>query len=204
MADELKTLGFTPALWVAPQADVRTNALFAAHPEWILASHAFWGGHVFADPTAPGYLEDFVKPLFRRYRSWGYEAFKWDCMPYTMWMYDLYHDRFHDRSVSTKAAYRRLVAAGREAVGPDVYLESCSGIGDDPTLWALDSFDSARIGNDIFAWSSFAAEGVDMLLRYYPLHNLFLRCDADNLVLRGQFKARTGQTPGEFRKSAAR
>ena len=187
LADDLKGLGFTPALWVSPQVDVRTNALFAAHPEWILASHAFWGGHVFADPTAPGYLEDFVKPLFRRYRSWGYEAFKWDCMPYTMWMYDLYHDRFHDRSVSTKSAYRRLVAAGREAVGPDVYLESCSGIGDDPTLWALDSFDSARIGNDIFAWSSFAAEGVDMLLRYYPLHNLFLRCDADNLVLREEF-----------------
>ena len=187
LASDLKGLGFTPALWVSPQVDVRTNALFAAHPEWILASHSFWGGHVFADPTAPGYLEEFVKPLFRRYRSWGYEAFKWDCMPYTMWMYDLYRDRFHDKSVSTKEAYRRLVAAGREAVGPDVYLESCSGTGDDPMLWSADAFDAARVGSDIFAWSSFASEGVDMLLRYYPLHNLFLRCDADNLVLREEF-----------------
>ena len=187
LASDLKGLGFTPALWVSPQVDVRTNALFAAHPEWILASHSFWGGHVFADPTAPGYLDDFVKPLFRKYRSWGYEAFKWDCMPYTMWMYDLYHDRFHDKSVSTKEAYRRLVAAGREAVGPDTYLESCSGTGDDPMLWSADAFDAARVGSDIFAWSSFASEGVDMLLRYYPLHNLFLRCDADNLVLREEF-----------------
>ena len=187
LADDLKVLGFTPALWVSPQVDVRTNALFAAHPEWILVRHPFWGGHVFADPTATGYLDDFVKPLFRRYRSWGYEAFKWDCMPYTMWMYDLYHDRFHDKSVSTKEAYRRLVAAGREAVGPDAYLESCSGTGDDPMLWSADAFDAARVGSDIFAWYSFAAEGVDMLLRYYPLHNLFLRCDADNLVLREEY-----------------
>ena len=187
LADDLKGLGFTPALWVSPQVDVRTNALFATHPEWILASHSFWGGHVFADPTAPGYLDDFVKTLFRTYRSWGYEAFKWDCMPYTMWMYDLYHDRFHDKSVSTKEAYRRLVAAGREAIGPDVYLECCSGTGDDPMLWSADAFDAARVGGDIFAWSSFAAEGVDMLLRYYPLHNTVLRCDADNLVLREEF-----------------
>ena len=187
LSQNLKDLGFTPALWVSPHVDVRTNALFAAHPEWILASHTFWGGHVFGDPTAPGFLDGCVKPMFRIYRDWGYEVFKWDCLPFAMWMYDHYHDRLHDSSVSTKAAYRRLVAAGREAAGKDSYMLSCSGKGDDPTLWGVDMFDSMRVGGDIFTWKEFAREGVDMLLRYYPLHNTVVRCDSDNIVLREEF-----------------
>ena len=187
LSQNLKDLGFTPALWVSPHVDVRTNALFAAHPEWILASHTFWGGHVFGDPTAPGFMDGCVKPMFRMYRDWGYEVFKWDCLPFAMWMYDHYHDRLHDSSVSTKVAYRRLIAAGREAAGKDSYMLSCSGKGDDPTLWAVDMFDSMRVGGDIFTWKEFAREGVDMLLRYYPLHNIVVRCDSDNIVLRKEF-----------------
>lgn len=198
VADDLNALGFTPALWVSVVNDIRTNALWKAHNEWILGESLTWCGYLWGDPTAPGFCEEYVPTLFRLYESWGYKAFKWDTLPASIGMFGEMHDRLKDPTVSPEDVYRRMIAAGRRAVGPDCYLESCSGENDRPILGAIDFFDAGRIGGDIFKWSEFLNSGVNRLLNYYPLHSTAFWADADNLVLRAEFstlaQARTRAT----------
>jgi hypothetical protein len=64
---------------------------------------------------------------------------------------------------------------------------SCSSAGDQSVLWASDIFDAARVGEDIFKWEDFLSRGVDMTLRYFPLHNNTIFLDCDNVVMREEF-----------------
>lgn len=191
VADDLADLGFTPALWVSVVNDIRTNALWQAHHEWILGESMTWCGYLWGDPTAPGFCEEYVPTLFRLYESWGYKAFKWDTLPAAIGMFAAMHDRLKDPTVGPEEAYRRMIAAGRRAVGPDCYLESCSGENDGPILGAIDYFDAGRIGGDIFKWDEFLHSGVNRILNFYPLHSTAFWADADNLVLRAEFSSLT-------------
>lgn len=189
VADDLSVLGFTPALWVSIINDVRTNALWQAHNEWILGESKTWCGYLWGDPSAPGFCEEYVPTLFGMYRDWGYKAFKWDCLPAAIGKFGELHDKLKNPKLLPEEVYRRMVAAGRKAVGPDCYLESCSGENDRPILGAIDFFDAGRIGGDIFAWHEFLRSGVNQLLNYYPLHGTVFWADADNLVLRAEFSS---------------
>ena len=186
VADDLKALGFTPALWVSVFNDVRTNALWKARPEWVLAHKLEWCGGVWGNPEAPGFCEEFVPEIFKTYLGWGYEAFKWDTVPAT------FH-RIADRhgagaiALGPKAAFRKCAAAVRKAVGNDCYVMSCSGEWDHVNLTAIDVFDGGRIGGDIFSWGDFRKWGVNRILSYQPFHNTVFWADADNLVLRKEF-----------------
>lgn len=188
VADDLKALGFTPALWVSVFNDVRTNALWKAHPEWVLGTEQTWCGTVTGNPCAPGFCEEFVPQIFALYRSWGYEAFKWDTVPVGFTRFD----RFRDRGAPVDfgdAALRRCARAVRKAVGDNCYVMSCSGEIDHVNLAAIDIFDGGRIGGDIFGWREFRHWGVGRILSYLPFHNTVFWADADNLVLRPEFSS---------------
>lgn len=188
LAGDLRRMGFTPALWVAPQADVRTNALLAAHREWILGSSPFWGGHVFADSTAPGFYDGYLKPAFDLYRSWGYEMFKWDCMPNTWRFYKEKKDHFAARGHTPESAFRKLLEDGRRAVGGGTYLLYChaSKPYDEVFLPNRRLFTAARIGDDVFDWSAFCRHVVKAYLDFLPYANETM-LDVDNLVLREKY-----------------
>lgn len=187
LADDLSSLGFTPALWVSVANDCRTNAFWKAHPEWVLGEWDVWCGPVWGDPTAPGFCEEYVPGLFALYESWGYRAFKWDTLPWALAAFARLREKMHDPSVMPEEAYRRMVAAGRKAVGEKTFLMSCSGETDSCNLAASDLFDAMRIGGDIFTWENFVKRGVDRILRYQPLHGTHILSDSDNLVLRPEF-----------------
>ena len=188
VADDLKALGFTPALWVSVFSDVRTNALWKAHPEWVLGEKMTWCGAICGNPSAPGFCEEFVPQLFSLYRSWGYEAFKWDTVPVAFHRFADFKAR--GRPVGPPAeTLRKCAAAVRKAVGDDCYVMSCSGEYDHVNLAAIDIFDGGRIGGDIFSWNSFRVDGVNRILSYLPFHNTVFWADADNLVLRKEFSS---------------
>ena len=188
LAKDLKDMGFLPALWVSVVSDVRTNALFASRPEWMLPYGMRWCGPVWGDPTAKGFCEEYVPELFRTYRSWGYEAFKWDTLPHAMLVFDEERASLARPDMGdAQAIMRRMIDAGRKAVGPDTFLLSCSGETDDAVETASDLFDAARVGADVWKWDDFVREGVDRLLKYSGLHGRKLWCDMDNLVLREPF-----------------
>ena len=183
LAADLKALGFVPGLWVSCICDVRTNALLAARPEWLLPRTETWCGGVWGDPTAPGFCEEYIPRLFAAYRSWGYEAFKWDTLPHALLVLAKQQSRQADPRVQPREAIRRMVSAGRRAAGP-AYLLSCSGETDAAVEACPDLFDAARIGADVWQWDDFVREGVDRFLKYAALQKSGFRCDMDNLVLR--------------------
>ena len=186
VADDLQAMGFTPALWVSVFSDVRTNALWKAHPEWVLGEEMTWCGAVCGNPSAPGFCESFVPEIFARYKSWGYEAFKWDTVPVAYRRFEKF--RQEGRPVaSPRETLRKCAAAVRRAVGDDCYIMSCSGEVDEVNRAAMDIFDGGRIGGDIFSWTDFRSTGVDRILSYLPFHNVVFWADADNLVLRPEF-----------------
>jgi hypothetical protein len=63
---------------------------------------------------------------------------------------------------------RGLVKAARETVGHDVFMLSCSGETERDVCFAMDVFDAARVGGDIFGWEDFVKNSVDKILHFYP------------------------------------
>ena len=187
VAADLKALGFTPALWVSVVNDCRTNAYWRAHPEWVLGERLHWCGLVWGDPSAPGFCEEYVPALFNLYRSWGYEAFKWDTLPLSTWIFTSFRNKLHDPSMTPEEVYLKMVRAGRKALGDDTFMLYCAGVGDRCNLPSAGVFDAMRVGGDIFSWDSFVEEGANRIIRYQPLHGILVLSDADNLVLRPEF-----------------
>lgn len=186
VADDLKALGFTPALWVSVLSDVRTNALWKAHPDWVLGDRLMWCGAFFGNPSAPGYCEEFVPRIFNLYKSWGYEAFKWDTVPAAFCR--IADFKAHGRPVAPpKDAMRACARAIRKAVGERCYVMSCSGERENANFSVIDLVDGGRIGHDIFSWFDFRMWGVNAILSYLPFHNTVYWADADNLVLRQEY-----------------
>jgi len=187
VADLIKDNGMIPVLWIGASNDNQLNDELAGHPGWVLARSPRWCGQYWVDPTAPGVLEQYIPKVFQQLKDWGYQALKWDCLPVTLTVYDEFHDRFFDQRISSDEALRQVIKAARDTVGDDFYMLSCSGATDRDITVAMDLFDAARIGGDVFGWQEFAVEAVDRVFRYYPFHNTVLFADADNLVLRREF-----------------
>ena len=71
MADEIKKLGFIPALWIGATNDPTENEFIQQHPETVLVQKPQWCGQYFMDLTHPLYLEQFLPRVFRPDRGLG-------------------------------------------------------------------------------------------------------------------------------------
>lgn len=187
ISDEIKKAGFVPALWLGFTNDSSRNEFTKEHPEIILGEKAEWCGCEFYDISHPLYLEEFLPKALSQVFEWGYEAVKFDTLPICMDYHEMHHMKMYDPTLTTKEAFRRAMKKTREILGKDMYMLSCAAVKDSDFLWAADIFDAGRVGNDIFEWEEFIREGVERTLKFYPLHNIVIYPDADNVVLREEF-----------------
>ena len=184
VAEKLEKMGFVPALWISASNDGQLNEMFKAHPDWLLGQSVKWCGQWWIDPSHPEVLREFIPAVFRQIRQWGFAAVKWDCLPDTLQTCDELHEKFYDPGLTPLAAFRNMISAARETLGEDIYMLSCWGASRRDICAAMDIFDAARIGGDIFSWEAFLAQGIDRILACYPWHNTVFYADADNLILR--------------------
>jgi len=192
--DELAKMGYTPALWIAPNAEGRTNALLRAHHEWILESEPYWCGHLTCDPTSPGFHEGYLTKALDLYRSWGYRVFKWDVMPHTFSALKRNRTRIAARGYTPESAFRGFVADCRRAMGEDAYFLYCHNMDTDYEEVIRDfipALDASRVGRDIFEWREFVTNGLDNLVKHLPHQGDAFWPDCDNLVLRPEFSTAT-------------
>lgn len=188
--DELEKMGYTPALWVAPNAEGRANDLLKAHHEWILESEPYWCGHITCDPTAPGFYEGYLTKALDLYRSWGYRVFKWDVMPHTFAALKRHRDLLATRGYTPESAFRNFVSDCRRAMGNDAYFLYCHNMDNDYEEVIRDcipDLDASRVGRDIFGWEEFVTNGLDNLVKHLPRQDDAFWPDCDNLVLRPEF-----------------
>lgn len=184
VADQLKQQGFIPALWIGATNEGRLNPMLQSHPDWVLGKLILWCGQWWIDPSHPEVITHYIPAVFRQILDWGYQVIKWDCLPGTLQAASEMHDHFYDRSLSPTQALRKIVRAARETVGDEVYMLSCAGDSERDICCAMDLFNAARIGGDIFSWSDFLEQGINRVMHCYPWHNTVFYADADNLILR--------------------
>lgn len=189
VADEIREAGFIPAIWVGATNDTNRNEELVKNPGYTLCEDTKWCGNWWIDPTNPEVIRMYIPKIFNQLLGWGYEAFKWDCLPASLGIYDEYHDRFHDTSVNSEDALRGLVAAAREVIGENRYMISCSGESFRSVTFAMDLFDGGRIGGDVFSWHEFINFAFKNMLRYLCFNNITFYADPDNVVVRKEFNS---------------
>ncbi|MBQ2978212.1 MAG: alpha-galactosidase [Clostridia bacterium] len=187
VADEIKKMGFMPALWIGPTCDSAYNEALEQHPDMMMIHKAFWSGQYFLDPSHPAFLNEVLPRTIGLMKEWGYEALKWDVNPDTATFCDQCHEKLYDPSLSTRQMLKNAYAKVRQLVGDDTYMLYCSGAGMREEDHAVGSFDAMRIGGDIFGWDDFSRRCMDRIYDTYMLHNTTILCDADNVVIRDEF-----------------
>lgn len=187
VSDKIREMGFIPSLWIGPTNETFETDYLKENPEVLLAKEQSWVGTYFYDITHPKFLEDFLPKALSKVDEWGYDAVKFDTLPICAQRCEEYHERLYNSEITTYEAYRNMIARTREILGDDRYILSCSGDKRSDVLWAADMFDAARIGLDIFKWEEFLQNCVYRTMEFYPLHNVVLLNDPDNVVVRSEF-----------------
>lgn len=187
VADKIEEMGLVPALWIGITHETTEDDFMKAYPEMLLANHSTWCGEYFFDLTNEKYKKEFIPKAIKKVLEWHYKALKWDCLPITQSIIDRYHEYLAQSEISTDKALKDVVKIAREELGKDFYMLSCSGAADREVRFAMDIFDAARIGGDIFSWQEFIDHLVNRIMRFYVYHNVQLYCDPDNVVIREEF-----------------
>lgn len=195
LADRIKDLGLIPSLWIGYTNEPDTNEFIEKYPDIVLADKTHWCGHYFYDYTNPHYLNEYLPLAVNNVHKWGYQAVKYDTIPSSISMHNKYRKNMYDRSITVKEAFCNMVKKTRELLGENVYMLSCSGANNASVLWASDVFDAARIGDDIFTWEEHLTN-IGRIQEFYPLHNIQMHVDADNVILREEYN--------EFEQAKAR
>ncbi|MDD3154949.1 MAG: alpha-galactosidase, partial [Victivallaceae bacterium] len=186
VSDKLREKGLIPALWIGATNEGRKNQMLLDHPDWILGKHAMWCGQYWLDLSNPEVLEKYIPAVFEQILKWGYEVVKWDCLPATLEMNSLFHDKFKRPERSPEQVLRDAAQAARKTLGPEIYMLSCAGDSERDISGAMDFFSAARVGGDIFGWTDFIEQAIGRVMRCYMWHNTAFYNDADNLIVRAE------------------
>ena len=136
LADEIRKLGFTPGLWMAPFGTGSTN-FYRAHTDWFLHDAQgkpirCWNGRFTLDPTVPEAREHLKSIFDKASHDWGYEFFKIDGMSgrnhgYCAHLYERPEIRARFRDPSCPNPFELCVKAFREGIGDDRVFLACQG-----------------------------------------------------------------------------
>jgi len=132
VADQMRSLGYTPGIWSPPFLLSPESDLVKNHPEWVLRDskgnpcifHMNSQENWVLDVTYPG-AEQHLEDVYRRIvRDWGFRYLKFD------FMRSIYLDtdqQFYDRTATSLEAYRRGLEAIRRGAGEKAYIAVCGG-----------------------------------------------------------------------------
>jgi alpha-galactosidase len=149
LAEEIRTTGFSPGLWLAPFIVHPRSQLAKEHPEWLLRNRL--GRPVYAgfqwnslttalDLTHPEALEYACQVVQTAAHEWGYPYLKLDFL-YAAALPGVRHDPTRTRAQVLRMALEAL----RQGVGDEIALLGCGC----PLGSALGLVESMRIGADV-------------------------------------------------------
>ncbi len=185
VANEIKKLGLTPALWLGFTNDACFTDYEREHPEISLSHHDTWSGRYYYDMSHQEYLDGYLTKAVNQVKDWGFEAVKYDTLPNAITAHEKYHANMLHPELTTYSAFREMIKRTREILGEDYYMVSC-GSAEEVILWGTGYFDAARIGPDLFTWEKYV-ETLGRIRRYYAMHSNAIYCDPDCVVLRDEY-----------------
>ncbi len=172
-----RSLGLKPAIW--QNVGIDDSALAAAHPAWFLPGpdgrplRARWVDYGLngANPAA---INAVIRPAFRQLHAWGYDYVKVDTLRHLL--YDAsYPDRawLERQGSSPELAFRNVLGAIRQELGPKTYLLACWGVLPE----TIGIANGSRLGTDGF--------GPATLQQYNSWNNVVWRNDPDHADIGG-------------------
>ncbi len=194
LADDIRSLGFRPGLWMAPFG-TGNHRFYEQHRDWFLHDKegkpvSSWNGRYTLDPTVTE-AREHLKEIFRvASGEWGYEFFKIDGMSgrghgYCAHLYERPEIRKQFRDPSCPNPFELCVKAFREGMGEDRVFLACQGHTSGPeALYA----DASRIGADIVhpnkpvEWNNVLNQGQCTINQVFT-HNIVLVNDPDTLLV---------------------
>lgn len=155
LAREIRHAGFRPGIWLAPFLLGARSRTFAEHPDWVIRDAAGepvvamhnWGQPTYGlDGSRPDTVA-WVRSLFREVTDgWSYDYVKVD------FLYGAaLAGRRTDPRVPRVEAYRRLLSAVRDGVGPRRFVLGCGAL----MGASVGLVDGMRIGPDVAPWWRF-------------------------------------------------
>lgn len=168
LAAEIKSVGFTPGLWLAPFIAHPNSWLANEHPDWLLrksngklARPGFvWNSMGAAlDLTVPAALEYACKVLDAAVHDWGFPYLKLDFL-YAAALKGVYHDRTRTRAQVLRGGMEAL----RRTVGEETVLLGCGA----PLGSMLGLVQAMRIGADVSGYWKPTYFGISLPIRNEP------------------------------------
>ncbi len=145
VADELRTMGFIPGIWIAPFVTHVNSALAREHPNWIMQKNDIMKQVVskewlLLDITNPEFKQ-WLRALFEKIgREWGFGFIKTDYV-----YYSLFADGYYNPDITTVEAYREAMKIIKQALPPDAFLVEVAV----PVVNSIGIADGMRLGLDI-------------------------------------------------------
>ncbi len=193
VADEIRSLGFKPGLWIVPWG-TGDKAFYEAHKRWFVHDQkgnpvSFWPGRYILDYTNDDVV-DHVRKMIRTYvQDWGYEFFKIDGMGAGLGWPSLGLMRPDLKSNMAKSdmidPVYRFTHMFREAMGEKSYFLACGAAATAP---GIEDCDATRIGGDIVSpnqpvdWEHIKHQAAMTLRRNYH-NNIVAWNDPDTLMV---------------------
>jgi hypothetical protein len=184
LAAYIKKLGLKPGIWLAPhgqsnEAVVKNHVgVFLMKPDGTTASST-WEGKFLVDPSAPE-SQKYLRDLFTKLSSWGYEYFKIDGQPVVVREYRNKKSFMKNPADDTDGLYRETLKSIRAGIGPDRYLLGCWVV----PLEGVGLMNGSRIGADVLPnWDGFKF-AMRATMQYYFLHNVAWYADPDVFIVR--------------------
>ena len=185
LADEIKALGLTPGIWIAPHGQsepgfVEANKeVFLFKPDGESAS-VTWEGDVLVDPSSPA-MEPYMHDLFQTLCDWGYEYFKIDGQPIVVDEYAAQKKFMHTPADDNVQLYRNTLDVIRNTIGKDRYLLGCWGM----PVEGIGIMDGSRTKGDIVqGWEGGFMLALRAVQEDYYLHNIAWYSDPDVFMVR--------------------
>jgi NPCBM/NEW2 domain-containing protein/melibiase-like protein/alpha galactosidase C-like protein len=184
LAAYIKSLGLKPGIWLAPhgqsnEALVKNHpAVFLLKPDGTTAANT-WEGTFLVDPSTPE-SQKYLKDLFAKLSSWGYQYFKIDGQPIVVREYRNKKSFMKKPADDTDALYRDTLKSIRAGIGPNRYLLGCWVV----PLEGVGLMNGSRIGADVLPnWDGFKF-AMRATMQYYFLHNVAWYTDPDVFIVR--------------------
>lgn len=148
MYQAIKSSGLKPAIWV--NVHFGDLAFVQQHPSWFLRQpdgqphKGPWIDYAI-DGSAPDAIDNIVRPLYRGLKQMGWQYVKIDTLRHLL--YDAINRRpeyFAKRGADAVEAFRNVLRAAREELGPETFILACWGVLPE----AVGIVDGMRIGGD--------------------------------------------------------
>lgn len=184
LARDIKKLGLTPGLWLAPHGQNNDDVVNANPGVFLLKTNGetasdTWEGRFLVDATHTNAVR-YLNRLFTKLTDWGYEYFKIDGQPIVVEEYAAKNNYLHQPGGDAAELYRQTLRAIRATIGPDRYLLGCWGL----PIEGAGIFDGSRTGGDIvLGWGGFQV-ALRPTMEFYHLHNIVWYSDPDVMLVR--------------------